>query len=144
MALVMPPATTAVMSVLPKEHAGSGSAINNIARQVAVALGTAILGSLVSSLYRDGVKPHLTALPAGVRDLAGRDIGTTTGVAEKLGSGGRAILGPAHHSFVHAMHVTSAISAAVALLGALVVVKWMPGFTPSEAETPPVREPIEV
>ncbi|GAA0357722.1 MFS transporter [Actinoallomurus spadix] len=146
MALVMTPATTAVMSVLPREQAGSGSAINNIARQVAVALGTALLGSLVASIYRDGMKPHLTTLPEGLRAVAGSDIGATTGVAEKLGPAGRALLPPAHDAFVHAMHITSAISAAVAFLGALVVLKWMPGRPAAEPDIPQVeqREAVEV
>ena len=145
MGMVMPPATTAVMSVLPREQAGSGSAINNIARQVAIALGVAVLGSLVSSLYRSGMQPHLAALPANLRETAGESIGATTGVAERLGPAGRVLLDPAHQSFVHAMHVTSAISSAVALLGALVVLRWMPG---KPAETPQSsaerREPVEV
>jgi EmrB/QacA subfamily drug resistance transporter len=126
MALVMPPATAAVMSVLPQEQAGSGSAINSIARQVAVALGVAVLGSLVSSIYRSEMRPHLAALPAPLRDAAGESIGATTGVAERLGPSGRALLGPANTSFVHAMHVSSTISSVVALLGALVVLRWMP------------------
>jgi MFS transporter, DHA2 family, multidrug resistance protein len=145
MGMVMPPATTAVMAVLPREQAGSGSAINNIARQVAVALGVAVLGSLVSSLYRSGMKPHLTALPANLRGPAGESIGSTVGVAERLGPAGRALLSPAHTSFVHAMHVTSAISSAVALLGALVVLRWMPGKTVDEASSAAEeKEPIEV
>ncbi|MEV5709333.1 MFS transporter [Actinoallomurus sp. NPDC052274] len=146
MALVMTPATTSVMSVLPREQAGSGSAINNIARQVAVALGTALLGSLVASIYRNGMKPHLTALPENLRAVAGSDIGATTGVAEKLGPAGRALLPPAHDSFVHAMHITSAISAAVAFLGALVVLRWMPGKAVAEPDIPLVeqREAVEV
>ncbi|MCO5996427.1 MFS transporter [Actinoallomurus rhizosphaericola] len=146
MALVMTPATTAVMSVLPREQAGSGSAINNIARQVSVALGTALLGSLVASIYRSGMKPHLTGLPQGLRSVAGSDIGATTGVAEKLGTAGRALLPPAHDSFVHAMHITSAVSAAVAFLGALVVLKWMPGRPAAAPDIPQVeqREAVEV
>jgi DHA2 family multidrug resistance protein-like MFS transporter len=146
MGLVMPPATTAVMSVLPREQAGSGSAINNIARQVAIALGVAVLGSLVASLYRSGMQPHLTALPVGLRSAAGESIGATQGVAERLGPAGRALLDPAHRSFVHAMHVTSAISSGVALLGALVVLRWMPGKTQTEALELSVerREPVEV
>jgi EmrB/QacA subfamily drug resistance transporter len=146
MGMVMPPATTAVMSVLPREQAGSGSAINNIARQVAVALGVAVLGSLVTSIYRTGMKPHLTALPASLRGTASESIGATAGVAERLGPAGRALLGPAHESFVHAMHVTSAISSAVALLGALVVLRWMPGKSPQESfeVSAEEREPIEV
>ncbi|MCW2948892.1 MAG: drug resistance transporter, EmrB/QacA subfamily [Actinoallomurus sp.] len=126
MGLVMPPATTAVMAVLPRQQAGSGAAVNNIARQVAVALGVAVLGSLVSSIYRAEMKPHLTVLPDKMRNAAGESIGATSGLAERLGPAGRAILDPARHCFVHAMHVTSVISSAVALLGALVVLKWMP------------------
>jgi EmrB/QacA subfamily drug resistance transporter len=146
MGMVMPPATTAVMAVLPREQAGSGSAINNIARQVAIALGVAVLGSLVASLYRSGMQPHLAALPAKLRETAGESIGATAGVAEKLGPAGRVLMDPAHQSFVHAIHITSAISSAVALLGALVVLKWMPGKKQTEALEPSVerREPAEV
>jgi DHA2 family multidrug resistance protein-like MFS transporter len=146
MGMVMPPATTAVMSVLPREQAGSGSAINNIARQVAIALGVAVLGSLVASLYRSGMQPHLTALPPGLRQAAGESIGSTAGVAERLGPAGNALLGPAHRSFVHAMHVTSAISSAIALMGALVVLRWMPGRKQADTLEPaaPRREPVEV
>ncbi len=146
MGMVMPPATTAVMAVLPREQAGSGSAINNIARQVSIALGVAVLGSLVSSLYRSGMEPHLTALPPKLRDTAGESIGATSGVAARLGPAGRALLDPAHHSFVNAMHVASVISSAVALIGALVVLKWMPGVTRGEipAPAPEQREPAEV
>jgi len=145
MGMVMPPATTAVMSVLPREQAGSGSAINNIARQVAIALGVAVLGSLVASLYRSGMQPHLATLPAGLRETAGESIGATAGVAERLGPAGRVLLDPAHQSFVHAIHITSAISSAVALLGALVVLRWMPG-RPAETPRSSVerREPVEV
>jgi predicted MFS family arabinose efflux permease len=132
MAMVMPPATTTVMSVLPRDQAGSGSAINNVARQVSIALGVAILGSLVTSIYRDQMKPHLAVLPASLRDAAGESIGATAGVAEKLGPPGRALLAPSHTSFVHAMHVTSSISAAIALLGSLVVLRWMPGIGKEE------------
>jgi len=146
MGMVMPPATTAVMSVLPREQAGSGSAINNIARQVAVALGVAVLGSLVASLYRTGMQPHLTALPAALREPAGESIGATMGVVDRLGPAGRVLLSPAHESFVHAMHVASAISSAVALLGALVVLRWMPGkgATETSSAVTEEREPVEV
>ncbi len=147
MGMVMPPATTAVMAVLPRDQAGSGSAINNVARQISIALGVAILGSLVSSIYRGDMKPHLTALPERLRDTAGESIGATVGVAERLGPSGQALIGPSHTSFVHAMHMTSSISAAVALLGSLVVLRWMPGLGVddvdriSEVEQ---REPVEV
>jgi EmrB/QacA subfamily drug resistance transporter len=128
MANVMPPATEAVMSVLPRERAGSGSSLNNIARQVSVALGVAILGSILAQVYRSQLGPHLTGLPAAARGTATASIAGTQALAHQLGPAGARLLGPANAAFVDAMHVTSLISAAVALVGALVVFIWMPGL----------------
>ena len=67
MGLVMPPATEAVMSVVPRERAGAGSALTNTARQVSGALGVAVLGSILAQAYRTQLGPHLSALPAPAR-----------------------------------------------------------------------------
>jgi hypothetical protein len=48
-------------------------------------------------------------------------------VAAQLGAAGRFILGPANDAFVSAMHVTTIVAAAIALTGAIVVLRWMPG-----------------
>src|SRR5262249_6932713 len=52
MGLVMTPATNSIMSAVPREKAGAGSAVNNTVRQVAAALGVAILGSLLAVAFR--------------------------------------------------------------------------------------------
>jgi len=70
MGVIMPPATEAVMSVVPRERAGAGSALTNTARQVSGALGVAVLGSILAQAYRSQLSPHLGNLPASVRDAA--------------------------------------------------------------------------
>lgn len=127
MANVMPPVTESIMSALPREKAGAGSAINNTARQVAVALGVAILGSVVSSVYRNEMSEPLGGLPEGARHTAGESIGGTMAVAERMGAAGQDLIAPAHAAFVHAMHTAAVASAVVAFIGALVVLRWMPG-----------------
>ena len=69
--VAMPAATAAVMDVLPRERAGAGSALTNTARQVAVALGVAVLGSILAQSYRSSLSPELAHLPAsaGVHSL---------------------------------------------------------------------------
>ena len=52
MGLTMAPATNAIMSAVPREKAGAGSAVNNTVRQVAGALGVAVLGSILAVVYR--------------------------------------------------------------------------------------------
>jgi EmrB/QacA subfamily drug resistance transporter len=53
MGLTMTPATNSIMSAVPREKAGAGSAVNNTVRQVAGALGVAILGSLLAVVFRN-------------------------------------------------------------------------------------------
>ncbi len=125
--VAMPAATSAVMDVLPREHAGAGSALTNTARQVGVALGVAVLGSILAQSYHQSLSPHLTALPAAARGAAGGSIAGTQAVAAQLGSAGRFLLGPANDAFVSAMHVTTIVAAVIALAGAIVVLRWMPG-----------------
>ena len=51
MALTMAPATESIMGSLPLAKAGVGSAVNDTTRQVGGALGVAIIGSVLSSIY---------------------------------------------------------------------------------------------
>ena len=125
--IAMPAATAAVMDVLPRERAGAGSALTNTARQVAVALGVAVLGSILAQSYRSTMSPALAALPAAARNAAGQSISATQAVAERLGHNGGFLLGPANVAFVDAMRITTLVATGIALLGGLIVMRWMPG-----------------
>ena len=129
--VAIPSATSAVMDVLPRERAGAGSALTNTARQVGVALGVAVLGSILAQSYRDHLSPALSALPSAARGTAAQSIAATQAVAQHLGATGRGLLGPADSAFTDAMHVTTVVGALIALAGALVVIRWMPGSRPS-------------
>jgi EmrB/QacA subfamily drug resistance transporter len=133
MGAVMPSATEAVMSVVPRERAGSGSALTNTARQVAGALGVAVLGSILAQAYRSQLSPHLAALAPAARSAATGSITATQTVASELGTAGVRLDGFADSAFVHAMHVTTLVSAAITLAGALVVLIWMPGRAAPDA-----------
>jgi len=127
MANVAAPTTNAIMSVLPREKAGVGSAVGNTMRQVGGALGVAVLGSVLSSAYRNQMDPYLTHLPAGARDAARESITATYAVAQQMGKAGQALIEPANSAFVHAMHLAAGGSAIVAVLAMLVVALWLPG-----------------
>ncbi|MFE6494949.1 MFS transporter [Streptomyces sp. NPDC057748] len=131
MAHVMTPVTVSVMQALPREKAGSGSAINNTFRQVGGALGVAVLGSVLSTVYRGDIEGHLGALPAGARQAAGESIEATLGIADKLGPAGAGLITSANDAFLKAMHVTAIGSATIALVGALVVALFLPGKPPA-------------
>ncbi|MFI8454342.1 MFS transporter [Kitasatospora sp. NPDC085464] len=67
--LGMPAAANALMSAIPGEHAGVGSALNDTIQQSGAALGVAVLGTVLSSTYT-GAMPD--AAPAAARhDITG-------------------------------------------------------------------------
>ncbi|RSM71517.1 MFS transporter [Actinoplanes sp. ATCC 53533] len=140
MANVMPPATEAIMSVLPREKAGVGSAVSNTIRQIGGALGVAALGAIVSSVYRDNVTTATAGLPDAVREVARESISGAYGVAGQAGPGGAALLESANAAFITAMHYAAIGSTVFALLGALVAAIWLPGKRPAAAPTPSTAE----
>lgn len=141
MAHIMTPTSVVIMQALPREKAGSASALSNTFRQVGGALGIAVLGSVLSTAYRNGIEDKLGVVPAGVRHTAGESIEATLGVAAKLGPRGDALVGSANDAFLHAMHVTALCGAGVALVGALVVALFLPG---RPAEPQPGQEEQEL
>ncbi len=48
-------------------------------------------------------------------------------MAHQLGDAGRFLLSPANVAYVDAMRITTIVGALVSLLGAFVVLRWMPG-----------------
>ncbi|WP_329116419.1 MFS transporter [Streptomyces sp. NBC_01465] len=141
MAHIMTPTSVVIMQALPREKAGSASALSNTFRQVGGALGIAVLGSVLSSAYRSGIEDKLGLLPPGLRHTAGESIEATLGVAAKLGPKGQALVGPAQDSFLDAMHTTALCGAVVALIGAVVVALFLPGKSPAEVK-PQADEPV--
>jgi MFS transporter, DHA2 family, multidrug resistance protein len=141
MANTIAPATTAIMSTLPKERAGAGSAVNNTTRQVGGALGVAVLGSLLSSAYAARVAPVLEPLPVAAREAASESLGATLMVADRLGRPD--LVAPAQEAFVSAMHVAALGSAVVAGLGAVVVAVFLPDRDAATAGGLPAPPPDE-
>src|SRR4029453_15724526 len=75
LANIMAPATSSVMTAVPEAKAGVGSAMNDLLRQLGGALGVAIIGSVMNTVYRDRMVDVVAALPAQAAALAGDSVG---------------------------------------------------------------------
>ncbi|WP_431886053.1 MFS transporter [Micromonospora wenchangensis] len=140
MANIMPPATESIMSALPREKAGVGSAVSNTVRQVAGALGVAVLGSVLSAVYREDIATVADALPAPAREAATESVSGAYAAAAQLGPAAPQLIAAANDAFVSAMHWAAAISAVVAALGIVIVLRWMPGRPDAAVPATPVAE----
>jgi EmrB/QacA subfamily drug resistance transporter len=144
MGSVMAPATESIMSVVPREKAGAGAAVNNSVRQIGGALGIAILGSVLAAAYSAQLGDRVDALPAGERTEAGLSlIATLSAIGRAQGSSdpevaraATALVEPAREAFVGAMHTTAVFTAVASLVAAVVVAVWLPGRRRTPARLP--------
>jgi EmrB/QacA subfamily drug resistance transporter len=107
--LAGPAAYAAIMSAIPLQHAGVGSAMNDTIQQVGMAISIAVLGSVLAGVFTSN-------MPADVPDAARESIGA----AFQLG-----YIEPAKDAFTAAMSagawISAGFSVAAALLGAVLL-----------------------
>jgi hypothetical protein len=115
------------MGSLPLAKAGVGSAMNDTTRQVGGALGIAILGSVLSSAYRGGIEESTAALPPEAAEVASDSVGAALAVAAQIGGpAGEVLAAAARTAFIDAMGTATVIAAAVAFLGAVLALVFLP------------------
>ncbi|AZQ75392.1 MFS transporter [Streptomyces luteoverticillatus] len=110
-----------ILSSVPKEHAGAASAVSETAYELGAALGIAVLGSIVTGVYRGFAVP--AGVPAGAAGDARESLGGAVEAAATLpADSGAALLGSAQDSFVEGLRIASGVGALVLLVTA--VVAW--------------------
>jgi DHA2 family multidrug resistance protein-like MFS transporter len=121
--------TDIVMGAAPPSKAGAASAISETSFEFGGALGIAVLGSLVTAVYRIGI--GAAPLPGFAPDAIAAARDTLGGAVEVAGTlpaeEGARLLAAARGAFVHAFEVSSAVSAVCAVLAALMAVALLRG-----------------
>jgi EmrB/QacA subfamily drug resistance transporter len=150
MANVMAPATDAVMGAVPEAKAGIGSAMNDLVRQMGGALGVAVIGSIMNTVYRGQMADVVAGLPlpAAAAQAAGDSVGAATTIAAQLGPAGLGLGDAARLAWVDALGVAGPVAATIALATAFLVARFMPArheprATGSQPELAPVEVPID-
>ena len=110
-------ATDTVVSAAPPEKSGAASAMSETSYELGVGLGIAVLGSIVTFLYRSEVP-----IPAGTSEEDAVHIQDSLATALPLLEDDPAAADGAMHAFVNAMQVPSLVAAAVTLVS--VWVAW--------------------
>jgi EmrB/QacA subfamily drug resistance transporter len=126
MGCVMAPATESVMGSLPLAKAGVGSAVNDTTRQVGGALGVAIVGSVLSSIYGSKIVDALAGHNVPAEAVAGAkgSLGAALQLATQAHQPALAEL--AKSSFVDGMHVAAFVAAGASAIGVVVSVLFLP------------------
>ncbi|WP_329114550.1 MFS transporter [Streptomyces sp. NBC_01465] len=110
-----------ILSSVPKEQAGAASAVSETAYELGAALGIALLGSVVTGIYRGFTVP--AGVPAGAADAARDSLGGAVESAGQLPSEqGSALLSSAQGAFTDGFQTAAGVGALV--LFATAVAAW--------------------
>jgi hypothetical protein len=135
------------MGAVPEAKAGIGSAMNDLVRQMGGALGVAVIGSIMNTVYRGEMADVVAALPlpTAAAQAAGDSVGAATTIAAQLGAAGAALGDAARLAWVDALGVAGPVAASIAVLSAIVVARFMPArHEPHGDEIPADAVPVEV
>ncbi|MGC4950721.1 MFS transporter [Streptomyces sp. DT224] len=101
-----------ILSSVPKEHAGSASAVSETAYELGAALGIALLGSIVTGAYKGFQAPPGT--PPAVSDAAHESLGGAVESSHLLPPAeAHELVSSAQDAFVDGLHLASVIGAVV-------------------------------
>ena len=123
MAISAAPATGSIMSAVPIAKAGVGSAMNDTTREVGGALGIAVFGSIVNSLYRSSLDLGGLDLTASATAEIKDSVGGAANAVSQTGVDGGAVIERAATAFTHAFDQMAIISVAIAVAAAVVVLR---------------------
>ena len=124
MGLVMAPAGESIMSVLPAEQYGAGSAVNDTVQELGGSLGIAVIGSIVASSFRHSL--DASGLPAALVAPARSSIAAADATAAHAGPLAARVLELAHQSFTSAMTTGFTVAGMIAVGGAVIVAIALP------------------
>jgi EmrB/QacA subfamily drug resistance transporter len=139
--LVMSPMSTAAMNAVDRAKAGVASGTLSMSRMVGGTFGIAAMGALVAAIGRSDLQQSLPNLSDGARERMVEGLGSGAG----LSGGSPEVRDAATHAFVDALSTSLTISAAAALIGALLAWALIRGRRPSrpaEQEAAPTPETV--
>lgn len=108
-----------VVSSAPVERAGAAAAVSETAYETGIALGVALLGSVVMAIFRAGL--DVSQLPGADAGAAGESLGAATEFARNLPeSVADGFLLSVHEAFVSGIHLAALGTASVLLTAAAI------------------------
>jgi len=127
MANVMAPSAEAILGAVPETRSGVGSAVNVLIGQLAGAFGVAVIGSVMNTVYGDRMSDVVAQLPPAVAGPAGDSVGAAMAIAAGVGGAiGQALAAAAGSAFADALSAGAIVAAGVIVVGAVLVVAFMP------------------
>ncbi|MBI5089184.1 MAG: DHA2 family efflux MFS transporter permease subunit [Actinobacteria bacterium] len=132
MGLTMSPMTELIMSSVPRDRAGVGSAMNDTTRELGTTLGVAILGSILSSGYSSQLGDATSQLTPAGQDAVRGSLAGALGTAQQLAESGKTaeaqqLVDAAKEAWSHGLQLSMTIGAGIVVVAAIISARFLPG-----------------
>ncbi|HEU5002400.1 MAG TPA: MFS transporter [Actinomycetota bacterium] len=130
------PSTTLIMSAVRRAKSGIGSAVNDTSRELGGALGIAVLGSILNSVYQGRILHRVPPLPGPVAATVRTSVsGAIQSAASLPAQTGRAV--------AHAAQVTFAQAFSSAMIGGAIMLLVTAGLVWKFQRSDRLAKPVE-
>lgn len=131
----MTPGTNILMSAVPRNRSGMGSAMNDTTRELGGALGVAVLGAILSAAYAANIHETASKLPAAAADAVEGSLAAAYALSEKMGDAAAPILDAAKEAWMSALGTASITAAGIIFAAAVIAFIALPKHSDKNSDT---------
>jgi EmrB/QacA subfamily drug resistance transporter len=134
------PATNSIMSAIPVDKAGVGSAMNDTTRQLGGALGIAVLGTVLNQVYISRLSEMQATLAPNILALSQNSVQAAHIVAATMSnsSAAQSLISAADQAYVTGMSQALIVGAVVLIGASLFALRFLPSQVRRTEEVPAV------
>lgn len=109
----MTPGTNILMSSVPRNRSGMGSAMNDTTRELGGALGVAVLGAILSATYENNIRETAGAFGGQIQHGLESSLAVALEVAKQLGPAAQSVTTAAMNAFMDGISAAAVIAAVI-------------------------------
>lgn len=125
----MTPGTNILMSAVPRNRSGMGSAMNDTTRELGGALGVAVLGAILSAAYAANVHETASKLPAAAAEAVEGSLAAAVALTDKMGEAALPVLDAAKEAWMSALGTASLTAAGIIFVASVIAFIALPKHT---------------
>ncbi len=133
--LAMTPSTNILISSVPRNRSGMGSAMNDTTREFGAALGVGVLGAILGAVYQSSIAETAKQFTGQVREGLESSLAVAVQIAQSLGDAADSITKAAYEAFMNGITNAASIAAIVIALAAVLAFVGLPRHTSKDDDT---------
>ncbi len=122
----MTPGTNILMSSVPRNRSGMGSAMNDTTRELGGALGVAVLGAILSATYESQIRETASAFGGQIQHGLESSLAVALEVAKQLGPAAQTVTDAAMNAFMGGISTAATIAAIIIAASSVIAFVGLP------------------